>query len=386
LKRLLVLFLLATSMMCGVVLAATTDEIKREVIDQLVSDGVITTEQAITAKERYAAPPRTSDQSSTAVPVKVADATSDETWQRYLSWVNLLKVIGVIFLLVAFHGLVAKVILGLWRWFAIVPIEVYQLSSLSLVAIGLTTPELVYPGQAFYVALFSAFALPMLLGWIIATHRRLEEAITRWYNTGIPVGSVLGAHACAYFAILALVYESQIFGFFAVVGFSSVLTFGMTYRWGVLSLDFHTPALPAVVLGHAIVIGTYILASLGGDLPPQAIYFVPGIEYYATIALGTALLVGSSPWFGRSNGLVTAVYSMLMIVIAFAATFLLQVAGFPVIGSILLVFCVLWLLEWLGYLSFSINRILGCAVVGGALFVGAIYFESTMGQLVFRTV
>lgn len=364
-KYVLSLLMLAFALVTGVANAAdapSVAEVQTQLLTQLETDGVLTAQEAQAAKAKYV-------QGAQA-------AAAEKKWTEYLSLANFAKVVGVVLLLVAFHGVIVNIVKGVWHLIVAVPLEVYQFSMLTITVGGLFRPDLIYAEQSFYVALFCAFATPMVLVWIAGTHEKLAARLAAFFSVGLPIGSVVNAWACAYFALLAFAYSSQIFGFFAVVAFAGVLTFGMTYRPGVLSMDFDAPKLPMVVLGHAILIGAYIGASMDGA-PEWLRFFKAGVEYYATIALGVALLCGASPWWNRINGF----YSLVMIAAAVFGAVAFHVLGFPVIGSILMVFFVLWALEWLGYMSFKVGVITGCFTVGALLFFGATLFEKHHDKL-----
>jgi hypothetical protein len=370
-KRLFLTIGILLSLMCGAAFATTVMEVKQGLISQMQADGVITSQQAVEAQSKYVSAADTSQ--------VVASAESESSWTKHLTWMNLVKVVGVVLLLVAFHGVVMNIVSGLWHLIVAVPVEVYQFTLGSITLFGLIRPEMIWASQAFYIALFSAFAFPIVLGWFLATHEAFARALSRMFNIGVPIMTIISAYAVAYFGVLAFAYESKIFGAFAVIAFSSMLSFGMTYRWGVLALEFSPPSLHTVVFGHALLLGGYMFASVSGALPAGSQFFAPGIEYYATIALGVALLCGGSPWWRRHSGF----YSLLMIATFAFALYAYSVLGFTVVGTILIIFGILWFLEWLAYVSYSAHFLIGCTVTGAVLFGAASLYEQYGQKLVF---
>lgn len=371
-KHLISFVLLALALFFGTAHAAdvkTSGEVKRDLIGQLQKDGMLTAQQAAAAVTKYATD---TDQ--------LASVDQESKWMKWLSLANFIKAVAIIVLLIAFHGLITKLIKGVWHLIASVPVEAYQSVLGGATLLGLLRPELIYPAQFFYVALFCAFAFPMVLIWFIETHPAFAERLTRFFNVGIPIACVASAYATAYFTLLAFAYHSQIFGFFAVVGFAGITTFGMTYSPGVLTLNFKEPALPAVVFGHIALIAGYLVLSEAGA--SWLTYFRAGVEYYATIALGVALLCGASPWWDRVAGF----YSLLMLAAFGFACYAFNVMGFPVIGSILIVFFVLWFLEWLMYVTFSAHWLVGLFTLGVALWFAALSIENYGHNLVFKLV
>ena len=128
--------------------------------------------------------------------------------------------------------------------------------------------------------------------------------------------------------------------------------------------------LPAVVFGHLIVIAGYIATFK--NFPEYTMYFNVGIQYYCTIALGVALLVGASPFYKRD---VAAGYALMFVVIAVMSSFGYFFYDLKVMSSIVMIFFVLFLLEWIGYFSYHSGAIIGSAMIGGTLFGLAMIFE-----------
>lgn len=365
----------------------STAEIKRDFVVELNKAGVVADTQVSKALEQI----KPGDKDEIVMTRQEFDkelfkanqnAKGDGIWERYVSWINFMKVIAVALLLYAFYGTLMNIAKSVWHLIVAVPMEVYQASFAAVTLLGLFAPHMLYASEPFYVALFSAFAFPMVLGWIVATHDWLATFIENFFKLGVPPGCVIGFWTMVYFGALALFYQSAIFGFFAVVGMSAIVSFGMTYRPGVLYLDFNENYLYYVLWGHMIVLGTYVYLGATGSLPPQAALFKAGLEYYATIALGLSLLVAASPFYGRGEA--RAFYSVVMLIAAGLSTYIYHVAGFPVIGSIIMVFFVLWLLEWISRLAFSAGVIVGCLFLGLALFITATVFQSYGQSLVFK--
>jgi hypothetical protein len=100
--------------------------------------------------------------------------------------------------------------------------------------------------------------------------------------------------------------------------------------------------------------------------------FSPGIEYYCTIALGVALLVGCSPFYKDEKlgpFLVMGIMIFILANIGFAM-------GFKSIGSIIDVFMILVFLEWVLYMSWKGGFIIGSLITGLVLYGGALVLES----------
>ena len=57
-----------------------------------------------------------------------------------------------------------------------------------------------------------------------------------------------------YFGVLAIVYQSSVFGFFSAVGLSGIFSFSLIYFPGLLVFYFKENKLASVVFGHIIVL------------------------------------------------------------------------------------------------------------------------------------
>jgi hypothetical protein len=356
----------------------TAGAVKLELIKQLESDGYLSQKLAQEAKTKYVNP------AELAVPLAAKAVAENEPsfLERYFTLANFFKLVAILLLLVATSGFIAKLAAGLMFIIVQVPKEVYQTVFLG-VSLTLTFfPELVWASQAFYLALFGAFANVMLFAWVIESHPKLQRALAQLFKLGLPPMSVASFWGMLYFGSLALMYQSQVFGFFAVVCLSGISSFGMYYRPGVLTLHFNEKATSAVVWGHLLVLAAYCAMKITGHLPVQADLFAIGLQYYCTIALGVGFLVGASP-FGRFTG-ETGGFLLLFVV-----TLVLAIVGYhmydlKVIGSILCVFGVLLALEWIGYLSYKSGFLMGTFVMGLVLYGGSLVMENFANFLVLR--
>lgn len=334
--------------------------VKLELIHQMESDGFLSTKLANEAKEKYVDPTKLD------APEATRSAQPEESlWNRYLSLTNFLKVAGVLFLLGAFYGTIVNLAKGVWHLLIKVPTIVYQLPLLAVTLFATMCPQLLWPSQALYIALFGSIANIVVVGWILAIYPKVAAFLANLFKLGIPLGSVISFWGMLYFGGLAFWYHSQIFGFLAAICVSGVLTFGIQYGRGVLTLAFDEDALGAVVFGHLAVLGIYVVVRQTMPELTGLAYFKVGLEYYCTIALMTGLLVGSAP-FSRNKA--TGLYVLLMVLMVIAATTGYFMIDLKVIGSIVTCFFVLSIIEWLAYLGFQGGLIAGSAVLGVALY------------------
>lgn len=347
--------------------AHTVADIKTELIKQMGTDGVF--DNKLT--EQYTSKYVTADDAKLQVSVPEESLLS-----KLFSWSNFLKVVGIILLLVAFSGIIKNIIIALWVVIASIPVVIYQGAMLSVTVTGLLNPSLFWASQAFYVALFCAFANIILLVWVLDSYPKIMAVVMNLFTFKLPVETLASFYGMLYFGALALYYHSSIFGFFAVVCLSGLFSFTMRYVPGVLFLDFKENMLKLVVFGHLIVLGLYVNVFM--TKPEYVEYFNVGFQYYCTIGLGVGLLVAASPFYKREAAVG---YAILFTAIAATAMYGYFFYDLKVIGSIMACFYVLFMLEWIGYIGFTGGLIFGSMLTGGTLYGLAMLFE-TYGSMV----
>lgn len=343
----------------------TKADIKIELIEDMKKDGYLSDKMATEVSGKYI----TEEDKKPLIETSLKESSSI-TWQKWLSWTNFLKVLGVILFLVAFSGIISKIIVGMWIFIVAVPTIIYQSVFLGLFGVGLINPQMISESQAFYIVLFSSFAILMVLAWITESYPKVLVFIKKLFNFGIPFESILSFYGMLYFGALAWFYQSSIFGFFAAVCLSGVFSFTMKYVPGILFLDFKEKMLNAVVFGHLAVLVIYVY--FFKTMPEITKYFDIGIQYYCTIAMGVGLLLGSSPFYKRGS---TAGYALLFVVIFFLASYGYFFLDLKVVGSIVACFFLLFAFEWLGYFGFKGGVIIGCTILGASLYSLSMFLE-----------
>ena len=377
-KTLVSLFALLMALVCGTALAAPQGggvneaQVKLNLIHQMQDDGYLSEKLAREAVQKYVDPKQLSAP-VTIKPAGAVTASSESLWMRYVSWVNAVKVVGILFILVAFWGVIRNIIKGIWHLLVTVPVVVYQLPLLAVSVTLTVRPDLIWASQALYLAIFGSVANILLLGWVAVTNEKLALFVLRLFRLGLPPASVGAFWGMVYFGALALLYHSPIFGFAAAVCLSGVFSFGMYYSRGTLWLDFKDNAEAAVVLGHLVVLLAYVVARAKFPQLQALTYFSAGLEYYCTIAMCVGLLVGSAPMVRKHE--TVGLYVVLFIAIAVAASLGYFILDLRVIGSIVMCFFILFCLEWLGYWGFQGGLIAGCAVLGVSLFGLSVLLE-----------
>lgn len=356
---------------------STLADIKIEVISNLQKDGYLSDKMAKEVAQKYISvqdkQTNITTNSSIISDTKVQVTSSTVNWTQYLSWVNAIKVVGVILLLLAFSGFIKMIVKNMWYLIAKVPVILYQTVFLTCTVFGTIFPEKVWASQYFYIALFCSFANIIVLGWIVTTYPKIQLVLAKLFNFGVPFQTVMSFWAMVYFGVLAISYQSSIFGFFAAVALSGILSFTMMYSPGVLFLHFRESALASLVFGHILVLAGYIAIYHSGFGMSYVQYFNAGIQYYCTIALGVGLLVGASPFYKTEKAFAYAFLFLIVFAFSFALYFFL---GLPTIATILMIFFTLMFIEWFGYVGFKAGWVVGCATVGAMLYSTSLFLES----------
>lgn len=369
----------------------TVADVKIHLISQMKQDGYLSEKMASEVANKYVLKEDGLTRVSSISEAEKSNSTISKTntananthtniaWSDYFSWINFLKVGGVILFLIAFSGIIRNIIEGVWHLIIKVPTIIYQIVLLAMTLFGTMYPEKIWVSQAFYVALFCSFANIVLLGWIVATYKFIEEWFEKIFKLGIPVPSILSFWGMIYFGILAFMYHSTVFGFFAAICLSGVFSFGLYYMPGVLTLYFKENMLSAVVFGHILVLGLYGFMHTHGLYVEQMQYFNAGIQYYCTVALAVALLCGSSPFVkDKAVGLY---------VLMFIGIFFLASAGYffwdmKVAASIIFCFFALFVIEWVGYLGYQGGLIVGSGLLGAVLYGGSLLLEKYSSMII----
>jgi hypothetical protein len=353
---------------------ANSEQVKLSLIQQMTKDGFLSEKMSIEATKTYIDTKKLKTPGAeTSVTVKA------NTWSQYFSFINFIKVTAIILLLFCFSGTIKKIIQGAWHLIIQVPIIIYQTSFLTVSLICTIFPTYLWAAEAFYIALFGAFANLIIIGWILEFHPKLVIFLKKLFNIGLPIETIISFWGMLYFSLLAVAYHSQIFGFFATVCLSGIFSFTLYYSSGTLWLFFKDNALSALVFGHAIVLIIYSILHTTGNFNSYLPLFQAGLEFYCTIALGTGLLVGSAPW-GRGNK--TGLYLFIAITLFVMSIFGFFFLDLKVIGSIMTCFIILIALEWIAYMGFLAGFIIGTGVSGALLYGVALALEK-YGHLLF---
>lgn len=349
----------------------TVGQVKTQLIKNLETDGYLSQKLASEALTKYVSPEdatasTSSNNNTGASPIKTA------SWTDYVSFINFVKVLAVGLLLFFMSGVLKAVVKGLWGVITIVPAIVYQVVFLMLSVYGTLMPESVWASESFYVALFCSIANLMIVSWIGVMYPQVMQKLARLFSLGIPASVIVSFWAMVYFAVLAIAYESSVFGFFAAVALSGTMSFAVMYSPGVLFLHFEENRMASLITGHIAVLGLYALAYKTGFAANYIVYFHAGIQYYCATALGVGLLVAASPFYKTSEALK---YTGVFVAVFAASVACYFFLGLTTMSTVIMMFFALFFLEWVGYVGFKGGWVMGCGLTGGLLYASALVFE-----------
>ncbi|CAL6008471.1 Conserved_hypothetical protein [Hexamita inflata] len=330
--------------------AKTEDEVRKQLLTELIQDGELNAQNQEKLIAKYVVP-------------FVVNKT------KYLSITNFIKTIAVGMLLFATWGIITIVIEKALDVFASIPLYVYLFLAFMASVTGLVAPKTYSKSQSDYVAITCTFTTLMVISATFGAYNKQLEPIMQIFRLGIPRVLIANFWLIVYFASIALYYKSQIIGFFTIVSLSSLTSFSLIYVPGTLFLHFKDEMLPIVVIVHSLELLIYIGLKLTNYFPEVFSVFKFGVEYYASIALGTGLLVGASPFYSHMK--YTIPYVLLFIIITTGSLAVHFLGGIKVPGSVLTCFCFLTVLEWFGYIGFRGGMIVGCIVSAAGLFGAA---------------
>lgn len=292
-------------------------EIILQTIDNLTKNGYITEKNALEAKKEYVLNnPEVFERIIDTEKNSQNKIDDDISWTEHITFVNSIFFIATICALIAFHGVIIKLIKSGLFFILKVPVILYQLGFLALSLTMTFRPDLLWMEYSFYIALFGSIANILVLGWMAVIYDDLFEKLINLISLGLNKETMVNLWLCLYFGMFAIANESQTFGLFSVIFLVATTWFAIVKLS--LKLGFRDKSenavLGTVVFSNLGILAIYILSTISALSIPYINLFSVGIEYVCTLALMIALIVNSSPWSRKENNFL--VYFMLMIIVS----------------------------------------------------------------------
>ena len=340
-----------------------------ETIQELQKSGYITEKNANEAKAELVFSKKEFIEENYSVDKTVIKNTDIE-WGEYLSWINLLKILGIILVLVAFRGVILQFLVHLVK----IPTILYQTLFLSATLSMTFIPEHIYAEQALYIGIFGVLANIIVIGWIVGTYQDFFEKIFKIFSLNLNPAIIGCFYLTLYFGFFSIHLDSQFLGIFSCIAFVGM--FGFIFE----STGIHTVMgyesdnyMGISLIINGLIILAYSLISIYEIDVPYISSFSVGIQYVCTIVFTVTLLIFSSFVCKNDNGFGLSV--LLMIVaegLALTGMYLFNLEVIPVIINTAFF---LFVVGWIGYVTQQINGILMCFVMGIILYGSAIYIE-----------
>lgn len=347
-------------------------------IDQLIKDGFITDKNAQEAKAKYVfqnkeLKERMENYVETAKDKKNIE-DREASWSEYITFLNIMKFVAVIILIIAFHGLIVNFATTLLTLIASVPIFVYQTVFMASGIAMTFFPELIWESQSFYLAFFGSFINIIILCWIAFSYEDFFEKIISKLSIGIKPDLLVCIYGALYFGSLAIMYSSSAFGLLTV-GFIVTATGFVIYHSNlcvVLGVE-KEEHLGTAIISNLMILVAYSLIKINGIDIPHLEHFSVGIEYLCSLALGICLLIASSPMLDSNKNFGLATFLMFLcsgLALAGSVFF-----GLTTIAAFLNTIFVLYILEWIGYVSKKSGWVAFMFALGASLYGLALLLE-----------
>lgn len=340
-----------------------------DTIINLEKDGYLTERNSKEAQKKYVFDNPSYKESLEKIQNEVK-VDQEASFFEFLNFVNVMKFLGVVLIIIAFFKYISYLIAIGVLVFSKIPFYVYQFIFLSLSLIGLIKPEALVSYDHFYVAFFCSFSLWFTIIWIFSTYEVLENLLRKISYDHVE--NVLLTALTLYFGTLAIVYESQAFGFLSIAALVSLCGFmvfqsRLTFYIGVRDDKFISP----VILSTLLILGIYSYLKIG-NIDFYQTYFKVGIEHLCSFALGITLFIAASP-YSPKNYRPLAIPAMLLI--SFVAFYIGNFYNFSVVSSYMNTMFILWLITWLSYLGHKVHTIFTFAIIGASLYSIALLIE-----------
>lgn len=344
-------------------------QIVLDTILNLEKEGYLTERNSKEAQKKYVFDNLTYKESLDKIKNEVK-VDQEASFFEFLNFVNVMKFLGVVLIIIAFFKYISRLIeLGVLV-LSKIPLYVYQFVFVSLSLIGLIKPEVLVSYDHFYVAFFCSFSLWFTIIWIFSTYEVLEDLIEKLsFNHA---ENILLTVLTLYFGALAIVYESQAFGFLSIASLVSLCGFivfqsRLTFYIGVQEDKFISP----VILSTLLILGIYSYLKIA-NIDFYQNHFRVGIEHLCSFALGVTLFIAASPYSPKSYRPL-AIPAMLLI--SFIAFYIGNFYNLAVVSSYINTMFVLWIVTWLSYLGHKVHTIFTLAIIGISLYCIALLIE-----------
>ena len=292
-------------------------------------------------------------------------------WTQYITFMNILKLAGIILLLIAARGILFKIIKSIMFVIIAVPLIFYQIGALSLGILLTYNSEFFWSEESFYVSLFGSTLNLIVIGWIMHTYQGVLDYIISLLNKiKISEEIFLLSFLTGYYYHLTLLESSNFYG---------AVTIGLFIGLSVYCITRFIKDLTEKSLLYVFHFFSLALFSLFIflDMTKTEHFLLNnlmfGLEYISCIVVVISLLILSSPFFDKYNSLLPTIIIIALSMIGFVFGMNL---GYTEVSGLINTLLLITILQWVFYLVKDYNYIVVCFVAGLLLFGSGKLIES----------
>lgn len=376
-KHIIAVLFLSFMFIVNSVHAETVSTVKENLIDSLSQSGYLDKDKTVEVKNKFIS----KEDKTRQVVANTVSPDNEKTWHKYVTWINLFKILGILLILVAMGKFIKKVVKKLLFIFISIPLIVYQIAILALSLTFTFLPSAIHfwLSETVYIVLLGALSNIAIISWIIAKNKYLSALFNKLMGKDdVLIGMKISFISLIYFGYFTITLPSYIFGFLSVASFSIFMI--TTVLWIISKLKQDSIKENDFTLS---VVFCHLLALIGYTaFSPTYDYFTPAVQYlFSLIVLGVLILNTLPEIQSKMKGFYFVFFTAIMLISVYSYTHfdtkLISTLVFT--GYYILVF------TWLAYHTFKANMILGLMSVGLFLYGSALLLEKYGSYLMFSS-
>lgn len=376
-KHIIAVLFLSFMFIVNSVHAETVSTVKENLIDSLSQSGYLDKDKTVEVKNKFIS----KEDKTRQVVANTVSPDNEKTWHKYITWINLFKILGVLLILVAMGKFIKKVVKKLLFVFISIPLIVYQIAILALSLTFTFLPSAIHfwLSETVYIVLLGALSNIAIISWIIAKNKYLSALFNKLIGKDdVLIGMKISFISLLYFGYFTITLPSYIFGFLSVASFSIFMI--TTVLWIISKLKQDSIKENDFTLS---VVFCHLLALIGYTAFSQTYnYFTPAVQYLFSLIVLGVLIPNTLPEIqSKMKSFYFVVFTSIMLISVYSYTHfdtkLISTLVFT--GYYILVF------TWLAYHTFKANMILGLMSVGLFLYGSALLLEKYGSYLMFSS-
>lgn len=328
-----------------------------QVIYQLEKDGFIDKETSIKAIDHYKNNKELNNQLS-------EQFNKEKTsWTQYITFMNILKLIGIVLILIATRGILYKIIKSMLFIIIAVPLILYQTAALILGVMLTYNPEFFWAKEAFYVNLFGSTLNIIVVGWIMYTYEGVLNAIIKFLNKiKISEDVFVLSLLTGYYYHLSLLENSIFYGTISIIFFSGLSIYLICKS--LKGLDEKDVLYISKFFGLTLF-SLFIFLDIKNINSVLLDNLMFGLEYISSFIVIVSLLILSSPFFNKKK----AIFSLIIIAILSTISLIFGMNnGYIEVSGLINTLVLITIFQWIFYLIKDNNYIVVYLVTGILLF------------------